>query len=302
MTAVAESGRVAPSAVRRGLIWWFGTPATPYVSLNVAVDFAAARAYLASLSAEVPVTVQHLLVACVGRVLREFPEANARVVGGRIHRIEGVGVAVPVNLFGHPGGSGGRELSLALIERADERSLVELARAAGEAVSAERVGKPQRWTVRQVIRAAERAPPGVLEVGLELLDRVSSIPAGAELAHRLLPASTALTNPGAAFGKVEGLGDGVLFRAAALVPPQRLLHLGTIWGTSAVQDEVVAVDGRPEVRPMLPVLLVFDHRLFDGLVAGRMLVRLGQLLRDPAAAFGADGTATVRGSGRRPGR
>jgi pyruvate/2-oxoglutarate dehydrogenase complex dihydrolipoamide acyltransferase (E2) component len=279
------------TAVRKGLIWWFRPPANPYVSLNVAFDFSAARAYLAGLPADPPVTVHHLLVACVGRLLREFPEANARVVGGRIVRLEGVNVGVPVSLLGHPGGRTGRELSLALLERADQKSLVELSRESAAAVGAERRGRSSRWTIRQAIRAAEVAPRGILECGLDALDRLASTPAGAELAFRLLPMSTGLTNPGSEFGRGARLGDGVLFRAAAFAPPSRLVHLGTLWGVSVLQDEVVAIGGRPEVRPMLPILFVFDHRLFDGAVAGRMLLRLGQLLREPAAAFGRDGTA-----------
>lgn len=279
------------TAVRRGLIWWFREPASPYVSLNVAIDFTAARAYLAGLAgASPPVTIQHLLIASVGRLLREFPVANARIVRGRIQPLDGVGVAVPVNLFGHPGGRRGRELSLALIERADEKTLLEIARASTAAVGAERLGRSSSWTIRQAIRAAERAPPGVLETGLDLLERVASSPGGAELAFRLLPASTALTNPGAALGGEGRLGDGLLFRAAAISPPVRLIRLGTLWGASAVQDEVIAVAGKPAVRPILPVLFVFDHRLFDGVVAGRMLLRLAELLAEPAAAFGADGT------------
>lgn len=296
-------GKRRLTAVRRGLLWWLRPPANPYVSLNVAYDFTAARTYLAGLRADPPVTVQHLLVACLGRLLREFPEANARVVGGRIIPIEGVNVGVPVNLLGHPGGRTGLELSLVLIEGADGASLLDLSRAATAAVGDERRGRSSRWTVRQAIRAADLAPPGVLERGLGLLDRLASTPAGADLAFRLFPMSTGLTNLGSEFGRGTLLGEGVLFRGAAFDLPTRLVHLGTLWGASGLQDEVVAIDGRSEVRPMLPILLIFDHRLFDGLVAGRMLLRLGGLLRDPAAAFGSDGTRKLgpRGEGGTPG-
>ena len=56
-----------------------------------------------------------------------------------------------------------------------------------------------------------------------------------------------------------------------------------------VQDEVIPVDGRPEVRPVLPVILVFDHRLFDGVMASRLLTRFASMLQDPASVFGPDG-------------
>ncbi len=51
------------------------------------------------------------------------------------------------------------------------------------------------------------------------------------------------------------------------------------------------MDGRPEVRRMLPLLYVFDHRLFDGVLAGKILTRVFDVLQDPAAHFGPEGRA-----------
>ena len=82
----------------------------------------------------------------------------------------------------------------------------------------------------------------------------------------------------------------MLFRAGAMELPQRLFHVPTVWGLSSLQDEVWAVDGKPEVRPVLPVILLFDHRLFDGVMAGRILVRLNDLLQSPEEHFGSDGS------------
>jgi 2-oxoglutarate dehydrogenase E2 component (dihydrolipoamide succinyltransferase) len=49
------------------------------------------------------------------------------------------------------------------------------------------------------------------------------------------------------------------------------------------QDRPVAVDGRVEVRPMMYVALSYDHRIIDGQQAVLFLVRLKELLEDPAA-------------------
>ena len=40
---------------------------------------------------------------------------------------------------------------------------------------------------------------------------------------------------------------------------------------------------------MLPVTLVFDHRLFDGVMASKLVHRFTCMLLDPEAVFGADG-------------
>ena len=74
-----------------------------------------------------------------------------------------------------------------------------------------------------------------------------------------------------------------------MVPPTRLIPLGSVFGISAIQDEVFVVDGAPKVSPGLPVLFIFDHRLFDGVMCSRIVRRLVELLQDPASAFGPSG-------------
>ena len=56
-----------------------------------------------------------------------------------------------------------------------------------------------------------------------------------------------------------------------------------ILGLHKTQDRPVAVDGRVEVRPMMYVALSYDHRIIDGQQAVLFLVRLKELMEDPAA-------------------
>ena len=85
------------TAARKGLLWWFRWPANPYVCVSFAVDFGSAQAYLRDLAERHGrgITVNVLLAAAVGRVLREFPQANARIVGRRIVNRDHVSLAVP---------------------------------------------------------------------------------------------------------------------------------------------------------------------------------------------------------------
>lgn len=274
------------SVVRRGLLWWFAWPSNPYVTVNFVVDFAPARAWLDALD-EPKVSVGALVAATVARVLAEHPAANARIVGREIVQPDHVGIAMPVNLLGH-GGERRRELGLALVERAETLSLREMAEAARATVHAERAGRAQNAFLKGLLDFAEEAPQRVVEGTLGALDRAGRRPA---LAHRLyerFPITTALSNAGAAVGDAPGM----LFRGADMAIPQRLVHIGTFWGIAGIQDEVVAVAGAPAVRPMLPVLFQFDHRLVDGVLGARIATRFGAILRDPAAVFGPDGTRT----------
>ncbi|MFT4976450.1 MAG: pyruvate/2-oxoglutarate dehydrogenase complex dihydrolipoamide acyltransferase (E2) component [Myxococcota bacterium] len=274
------------SVVRRFLLWWFDPPNSPWVSANVSVDFSAARAYLATLAEqEGPrVTVQHLLSGAIGRTLAEAPDANARIIGGRIVYQDSVGVVAPVNLLGHAAGKK-RELSFAVTEDVHRRSLREIAVATRAAVASERADKITNPVARSVIRAMERAPLAVSSRGLELLARAMERRPFADKVYAQAPFTTGLTNPGAAIGEREGL----LFRGGSVNLPTKLVHVGTLWGITPVQDEVIAVGGVPTVRPMLPVMLVFDHRLVDGVRASQVLLRFFDILQDPATIFGDSG-------------
>ena len=54
----------------------------------------------------------------------------------------------------------------------------------------------------------------------------------------------------------------------------------------AIRDEVLAINGRPEVRPAMQIAIAYDHRGIDGATASRFTTRVKQLLEDspqPAA-------------------
>ncbi len=56
-----------------------------------------------------------------------------------------------------------------------------------------------------------------------------------------------------------------------------------ILGLHKTQDRPVAVDGKVEIRPMMYIALSYDHRIVDGQQAVLFLVRIKELLEDPAA-------------------
>jgi len=56
-----------------------------------------------------------------------------------------------------------------------------------------------------------------------------------------------------------------------------------ILGLHKTQDRPVAIDGKVEVRPMMYVALSYDHRVIDGQQAVLFLVRIKELMEDPAS-------------------
>jgi pyruvate dehydrogenase E2 component (dihydrolipoamide acetyltransferase) len=65
--------------------------------------------------------------------------------------------------------------------------------------------------------------------------------------------------------------------SAIITPPQ-----AAILAIGAITDQVVAVEGKPAVRPMMTLTLSCDHRVADGARAAMFLVDLTEALHDPA--------------------
>jgi len=276
------------SIIRKFLHWWFRAPAgIAYVSVNGSIDMTAALAYLDQLAQHdgPKVSVQHLLAGVIGRTLHHHPAANARIIGRRIVAVDDVAAAMPVNLLGTKA-EAGSELGMALVEKLQVRSLRQISTATRSAVKEERAGKSSHPFIGLMKGLAKRMPQRLLDGALDAMDASMRTPAIAEQFYQTFPVTTGLTNPGAALANLQG----AKFTGGAFSLPQKLLHVGTLWGVTPISDDVFAVDGQAVVRPALPVLLVFDHRLIDGVAAGRMMQFAVHVLQDPERWFGPDGT------------
>ena len=82
---------------------------------------------------------------------------------------------------------------------------------------------------------------------------------------------------GGTFTITNGGIFGSLLSTPILNPPQT-----GILGMHAIKDRPAAVNGQVEIRPMMYLALSYDHRLVDGQQSVSFLVRLKDLLEDPA--------------------
>jgi 2-oxoglutarate dehydrogenase E2 component (dihydrolipoamide succinyltransferase) len=82
---------------------------------------------------------------------------------------------------------------------------------------------------------------------------------------------------GGTFTITNGGVFGSLMSTPILNPPQ----VG-ILGLHKIADRPVALDGQIVVRPMMYVALSYDHRLVDGREAVQFLVKIKELIEDPA--------------------
>ncbi|HJP84396.1 MAG TPA: 2-oxoglutarate dehydrogenase complex dihydrolipoyllysine-residue succinyltransferase [Gemmatimonadaceae bacterium] len=76
--------------------------------------------------------------------------------------------------------------------------------------------------------------------------------------------------------------NGGVFGSLVSTPILNYPQVG-ILGLHKIQDRPVAINGQVVIRPMMYVALSYDHRLVEGAHAVQFLVRVKELVEDPAA-------------------
>jgi 2-oxoglutarate dehydrogenase E2 component (dihydrolipoamide succinyltransferase) len=76
--------------------------------------------------------------------------------------------------------------------------------------------------------------------------------------------------------------NGGVFGSLVSTPIINYPQVG-ILGLHKIQERPVAVDGAVVIRPMMYIALSYDHRLVDGQQAVLFLVRIKELMEDPAS-------------------
>jgi len=71
---------------------------------------------------------------------------------------------------------------------------------------------------------------------------------------------------------------GSMLSTPILNPPQ----VG-ILGLHKIEQRAVPVEGQVQIRPMMYVALSYDHRIVDGMEAVQFLVRVKEIIEDPAS-------------------
>ncbi|MCL4113587.1 UNVERIFIED_CONTAM: hypothetical protein GTU68_001020 [Idotea baltica] len=85
---------------------------------------------------------------------------------------------------------------------------------------------------------------------------------------------------GGTFSITNGGIFGSMLSTPIINPPQ-----SAILGMHNIQERAMVVDGEIVIRPMMYLALSYDHRLIDGKAAVSFLVKVKELLEDPATLF-----------------
>jgi len=124
----------------------------------------------------------------------------------------------------------------------------------------------ERGLVVPVVRNCESL--SLAQIEKEILDLATKARNNKLKIEELMNGTFTITN-GGVFGS--------LMSTPIINPPQ-----SAILGMHAIKERPIVVDGQVVVRPMMYIALSYDHRIIDGKESVSFLVRVKELLEDPA--------------------
>ena len=209
-------------------------------------------------------TLMHVLGAASARALLVVPQANARVLGGRIVPFEGVAVGFAVDV------GRGTDLAPVTVQDADRLTPAAIATEVWRGVKAVREGRAEGF--RLATRVAAATPVPLMRPLLGLSSFVSGGLGLPLLGQQGRPLGSIFISNVAPLGVEEVFLAPVPFARAHVY-----IALGTITERAVVRDGAVVA-----VR-QFTLSLTGDHRIVDGVQCSFYFARLLELLADPAA-------------------
>lgn len=210
-------------------------------------------------------TPTHVVGRAVARSLAAVPDLNVRILGGR---------AVPretIDVFFITAVAGGHDLSGVKVCEADRKTVYEVAEELGRRARAMKAGNDP--DLARSKGAMEILPVPLLRVAL----RVSAWVAG-DRAWAIRALGLAATP----FGSAMVTSVGMFGLPMGFAPLTWMYKVPLLVLVGEIADKPVAVDGRVEIRKMLPITFTVDHRWVDGWHLSRALEAFKEYLTDPA--------------------
>jgi len=252
---------------RRVAVHAWRAPQDPSVYAALEVSMSGALAYAERVRREtgVRVTVTHLVAKAIALALRQYPQLNGIVARGRILLRD------TVDIFLQVATEGGGDLSGLKIARADEKSVLDIARETE--IRADRIRQRRDRQVERTKSLLDRVPLPLLGPMLRTI------------AYLIYDLDLDLSRLGVVkdeFGSamITNVGSFGLAQAHAPLVPFSRTPLVVLVGE--VQDRAVVEGGRVVVRPMMTIGVTFDHRFMDGFQGGAMARLFRSYLEEPA--------------------
>ena len=211
------------------------------------------------------VTATHLVGRAVALALRDVPELNVRLRGAYAEP------RTSADVFFIAAVEGGTDLSGVKIKEVDRKSVVEVATELAERAGRAKAGRDPDLAKSK--KAMDALPFPLLRVAL----RVS-----AWLAGDLDKSIRALGLARAPFASAMVTSVGMFGIPIGFAPISWMYKVPFLVLVGAIAEKPVAIDGRVEVRSILPITATIDHRYVDGFHIARAMKAFRAYLESPA--------------------
>jgi chloramphenicol O-acetyltransferase len=246
-----------------GAMW--GPPDDPQVYGILEFDATPLQHYMeAARAAGHRVTPTHFVGRAIARALHEVPDFNVRIRGSKVIPRE------TVDVFFIAAVEGGRELSGVRIDRTDEKSILEVADELLERATSMKQGNDQEFSKAK--KQISAMPRRLLRPAMKLSawiagDRNKSIKL---LGVKASPFGSAMVTSIGMFGIPQGFA-----------PLARFYRVPLLVLVGEITPKPMAIDGRVEIRPALPLTATIDHRYADGWHISQLIKPFKAYLEDP---------------------
>ena len=224
--------------------------------------------------------MSHVLVAATAGALRKNPNMNRFVMGRRLYQRDGVWITFSMKRKKLDKKS---KLATVKLEMFGDETFAELTKRVNEKIDVQR--SDQVTYEDRELGLFAKVPRPILRFFVELFKTVDYF--------NLLPGE---------FIENDGLYTSAFLANLGSLGMKPGYHHLFEWGNcpifimvGEVEERVVAVEGKPAVRKVLPLKVTYDERLDDGLTAKGAIDTIVEILSNPADNLGCvteDGTDT----------
>jgi pyruvate dehydrogenase E2 component (dihydrolipoamide acetyltransferase) len=262
-------------------------PGDPQIYARTDVEMTNALAYMESEGERhgVNITPSVLAIRAVALGYRKNPDANALVRWRRVYRRKRIHIFCNVAIPGK-----NPDLSGVLVRDAEGKTPAAIALELSEAVRRARRGEDKE--LARTRRVLDRIPNALYRPVLGAIGF---------LQYTLNVNLSFLGLPQDPFGGALVTSVGFLGMSEGFAPLSPITRAPLVLSVGRVEDRPMAVEGRVEVRPMLSLCATLDHRVLDGLAAGKLAKSVVRYLADPAGRERAEAERQAVGD-ERPGK
>jgi len=246
----------------------WGPPNDPQIYGDLEIDATEILAFIAKARAaeDVSLTVTTMVGRALAKALGDHPDLNVRMYRGHFVQRD------TVDIFFIVSAGQGSELSGVKVERADEKSAVDIARELRDRATRIRTGKDEELgKTKKVIGSTPRRLLG------------TSIKISSWLTTDRDLGLKKYGLPRQAFGSAMVTSVGMFGIQHAYAPLAAYYGVPFLVLVGEVAERPAVVDGRIEPRPILTLSATMDHRYIDGYHAARLARSVKEYLATPAS-------------------